>query len=70
MWDDDTPCEVPAKGKEISPTLAKAGTVESDRPFHVDEIEGSTWKVEASLADAKDVNVLTLLLFVMETKGA
>ena len=54
MWDDDTPCEVTAKGKEISPTLAKVGTVESDRPFHVDEIEGSTWKVEASLADAKD----------------
>jgi len=54
MWDDNTPCEVTAKGKEISPTLAKQDKVESDRPFHVDQIEGSTWKVEASLAENGD----------------
>ena len=54
MWDDNTPCVVTAKGKEISPTLAKQDKVESDRPFHVDQLEGSTWKVEASLADGKD----------------
>jgi len=40
MWDDDTPCVVTAKGKEISPTLATLGTIESDRPFHVDEMDG------------------------------
>ena len=54
MWDDNTACEVTAKGKEISPTLGKLGKIESDRPFHVDELEGSTWKGEASLADGKE----------------
>ena len=55
MWDDNTPCKVTAKGKEISPTLGKVkdGTILSDRPFHVDQLKGD-WKVEASLADAKD----------------
>lgn len=53
MWDDDTACAVTAKGKEISPTLGEQDEVLSDRPFHVDQLKGD-WKVEASLADAKD----------------
>lgn len=54
MWDDNTPCKVTAEGKEISPTLGKLGEILSDRPFHVDQIEGKSWKVEVSLADGKD----------------
>jgi len=53
MWDDNTPCKVTAKGKDISPTLGKLGEIKSDRPFHVDQIKDTSWKVEVSLADAK-----------------
>lgn len=49
MWDDDTPMTVTAQGAAISPTLAGIGTLQSDRPFHVDELAGD-WVAEVTLA--------------------
>lgn len=46
MWDDNTPCNVTDEGKSISPSLPD---IQSDRPFHVDELDGD-WEVEVSLA--------------------
>ena len=46
MWDDNTPMTVTEKGAEIAPSLTD---FLSDRPFHVDELEGD-WAVEVSLA--------------------
>ncbi len=50
MWDDDTPMVVTEEGKAIAPTLTDFG---SDRPFHVDELDGD-WAVEVSLAQNDD----------------
>ena len=50
MWDDDTPMTVTSEGAAISPTLTDYA---SDRPFHVDELEGN-WEVEVSLAQNDD----------------
>lgn len=50
MWDDDTPMVVTSEGAAISPTLTDYA---SDRPFHVDELEGD-WEVEVSLAQNDD----------------
>ena len=50
MWDDDTPMVVTSEGAAISPTLTDYA---SDRPFHVDELEGN-WEVEVSLAQNDD----------------
>jgi hypothetical protein len=46
MWDDDTAVVVTAEGKEYTPTLQNFAT---DRPFHLDELEGD-WKPELILA--------------------
>lgn len=46
MWDDDTPMKVTEEGKSIAPSLTDYA---SDRPFHVDELDGD-WEVEVSLA--------------------
>ena len=37
MWDDNTPVKVTADGKKYTPSLKD---FESDRPFHLDELEG------------------------------
>lgn len=50
MWDDDTPMVVTPEGKAISPSLTDYA---SDRPFHVDELDGD-WEVEVSLAQNDD----------------
>ena len=47
MWDNDTPVVVTDVGASIAPSLAD---FLSDRPFHVDELEGE-WFVEAALAE-------------------
>ncbi len=46
MWDDDTPVVVTAEGQEYTPTLQDFAT---DRPFHLDELEGD-WYAELILA--------------------
>ncbi len=50
MWDDDTAMVVTEEGKAISPSLTDFA---SDRPFHVDELDGD-WAVEVSLAQNDD----------------
>ena len=50
MWDDDTPMVVTDEGKAITPSLVDFG---SDRPFHVDELDGD-WEVEVALAQNDD----------------
>lgn len=50
MWDDDTAMTVTDEGKAISPSLTDFA---SDRPFHVDELDGD-WEVEVSLAQSDD----------------
>ena len=50
MWDDDTPMKVTSEGKAIAPSLTDYA---SDRPFHVDELDGD-WEVEVSLAQNDD----------------
>lgn len=50
MWDDNTDMVVTSEGAAISPTLTD---FQSDRPFHVDELEGD-WAVEVSLAQSDD----------------
>jgi hypothetical protein len=48
MWDDNTKLTVTAEGKAISPTLATINNLESDRPFHINEL-AKDWKVEVLL---------------------
>ena len=50
MWDDDTAMTVTSEGKSIAPSLTDYA---SDRPFHVDELDGD-WEVEVSLAQSDD----------------
>ena len=50
MWDDNTDMVVTSEGAAISPTLTD---FQSDRPFHVDELDGD-WAVEVSLAQNDD----------------
>ena len=50
MWDDDTAMKVTSEGAAISPSLTDFA---SDRPFHVDELDGD-WEVEVSLAQSDD----------------
>jgi len=50
MWDDDTDMTVTTEGAAISPTLTD---FQSDRPFHVDELDGD-WEVEVALAQNDD----------------
>ena len=50
MWDDNTDMTVTTEGAAISPTLTD---FQSDRPFHVDELDGD-WEVEVSLAQNDD----------------
>ena len=47
MWGDNTPVSVTAEGRKISPSL---NDFLSDRPFHVDELDGE-WFVEVALAE-------------------
>jgi hypothetical protein len=49
MWDDNTPLTVTPEGAEISPTLAGIANLQTDRPFHVDQLAGD-WAIEVSLA--------------------
>ncbi|GIX05856.1 MAG: hypothetical protein KatS3mg115_0259 [Candidatus Poribacteria bacterium] len=49
MWDDNTPMTVTAEGAQISPTLAGIQNLESDRPFHLDQLAGD-WFAEIILA--------------------
>jgi len=46
MWDDDTAVVVTAEGQDITPSLVDYAT---DRPFHLDELEGD-WEAELILA--------------------
>jgi len=46
MWDDDTAVVVTAEGQDYTPTLVDYAT---DRPFHLDELEGD-WYAELILA--------------------
>lgn len=50
MWDDNTDMKVTTEGAAISPSLTD---FQSDRPFHVDELDGD-WAVEVSLAQNDD----------------
>ena len=47
-------CIVTPLGQEISPTLGLLEDVFTYRPFHVNEIAGSSWQVEAVLAQSLD----------------
>ena len=38
-----------AEGKKYSPTLAKMKAIESDRPFHVDQLD-KKWELEVAFA--------------------
>lgn len=53
MWDDNTAVTVTTQGAAISPTLAGLSPLETDRPFHVDQLAGG-WAVEISLAENAD----------------
>ena len=54
-WVDDIDqCIVTPLGQEISPTLGLLEDVFTYRPFHVNEIAGSSWQVEAVLAQSLD----------------
>jgi len=53
MWDDDTAVDVTAMGAEISPTLAGIGSLQTDRPFHTDQLAGG-WVAEIVLAENAD----------------
>ncbi|MHC4702858.1 MAG: PA14 domain-containing protein, partial [Planctomycetota bacterium] len=46
MWDDDTSVNVTVEGQEYTPSLQNLA---SDRPFHLDELEGD-WEAELILA--------------------
>lgn len=46
QWDDDTPMEVTKEGKELTPSLDDYNT---DRPFHLDQLEGD-WELEIAFA--------------------
>lgn len=46
QWDDDTPMEVTKEGKDLTPTLDDYAT---DRPFHLDELDGD-WELEIAFA--------------------
>ncbi len=46
MWDDDTAVTVTVDGQEVAPSLLDYA---SDRPFHLDELEGD-WEPELILA--------------------
>jgi hypothetical protein len=46
MWDDNTPAIVTAEGQAVAPSL---GDFQTDRPFHLDELEGD-WVPELILA--------------------
>ncbi len=49
QWDDNTPMKLTAEGKKYSPTLAKMKAIESDRPFHVDQLD-KKWELEVAFA--------------------
>jgi hypothetical protein len=53
MWDDNTAVEVTTMGATISPTLAGLSPLETDRPFHVDQLAGG-WTAEIVLAENAD----------------
>lgn len=53
MWDDNTAVEVTGDGATISPTLAGLSPLETDRPFHVDQLDGD-WVAEIVLAENAD----------------
>lgn len=46
QWDDNTAMEVTKEGKELTPTLDDYAT---DRPFHVDKLDGD-WVLEIAFA--------------------
>ena len=46
QWDDNTAMKVTKEGKKITPSLKDYAT---DRPFHIDQLEGD-WVVELALA--------------------
>jgi len=60
QWDDNTQMKLTAEGKKYSPTLAKMKLIESDRPFHVDELvnenedkgKDGRWELEVAFASA------------------
>ncbi|MAJ71947.1 hypothetical protein CMK13_03010 [Candidatus Poribacteria bacterium] len=49
QWDDNTQMKLTAEGKKYSPTLAKMKAIESDRPFHVDQLD-KKWELEVAFA--------------------
>ncbi len=46
QWDDDTPMKVTKEGKALTPSLDDYNT---DRPFHLNELEGD-WELEVAFA--------------------
>lgn len=46
QWDDNTPMQVTDEGKDLTPTLEDYAT---DRPFHLDELDGD-WELEIAFA--------------------
>ena len=49
QWDDNTQMKLTAEGKKYSPTLAKMKAIESDHPFHVDQLD-KKWEIEVAFA--------------------
>ena len=49
QWDDNTQMKLTAEGKKYSKTLAKMKAIESDRPFHVDQLDAK-WELEVAFA--------------------
>jgi len=48
MWGDNTAVRVTESGTAFTPSLQDFTT---DRPFHINELEGTDWEVEVSFAD-------------------
>ncbi|MBC8472870.1 MAG: hypothetical protein H8D56_25690, partial [Planctomycetes bacterium] len=66
MWDDDTAVVVTAEGQDITPTLVDYAT---DRPFHLDELEGD-WEAELILAqNAAGTRADPVIVHNIETGG-
>lgn len=48
VWGDNTPVKVTNDGKTFTPSLQDFVT---NRPFHINELEGTNWELEVSFAD-------------------
>ena len=63
QWDDNTAMEVTKEGKDLTPTLDDYAT---DRPFHVDKLDGD-WVLEIAFASDTGDQKLTVAIRVSST---